>query len=291
MGMKILLSIDNSLHSHYAIEEVARDYWPSGSEVLVATAVWAPFGFIAPAAPPEAAEKIVAEAADRVRTNPFVTNVETKVVMGNPKTHITKLATEWKAQMLVAGSRKPALAKLLFGSTSHALVLSSPCSVRICREQKSHTSPIVLVAFDGSEFAQNALQSVFDRQWPEGTKFMILNAVPTVQDSAYDNPHVFSDEELAKGRAKLLQVADKELAAAATLAREKLPQAQIDFKVIDGNPRDALINAAAAYDADLIVVGTQGRNFSAQLAIGSVSEAVAVGAPCSVEIVKMVTQS
>jgi nucleotide-binding universal stress UspA family protein len=241
---------------------------------------------MAPSAPPEAAQKMVEDAAKKVKTSQFVTAVETKVIIGNPKTMVYKLAAEIGADLLVVGSRKPDIAKMLFGSTSHALMLAAPCSVRIARGVKEKAVPTVLIGFDGSEFCYRAIDVMCERKWPKGTRFVILNAVPTIADAAYDNPHIFSDEELEKGRARLLSIAQQEVEQAQKRMQAKLSDVSIEARIVNGHPREALIAAVSAYDADRIVVGTQGRNFSAHIAIGSVSEAVAVGASCTVEIVK-----
>ena len=57
-------------------------------------------------------------------------------------------------------------------------------------------------------------------------------------------------------------------------------------RVVDGDPREALVDAALAEDADLLVVGCRGRTGIARLLLGSVASHVAVHAPCSVLIVR-----
>jgi nucleotide-binding universal stress UspA family protein len=285
--MKLLLSVDNSEHSAIAIKDVTDGLWPDGTEVLVATSVWHPFSFVAGKETPEAAIKLLAQAEEQVRTNPYITKVETKVVEGNPKHEITSLAGSNQFDLLVMGSRRPSMQKVLFGSMSHALLLGSPCSVRIARKPITRKERRVLVGFDGSEFCWRCLTIVSERHVPPGTEIFLLNAVPTVDESSYDNPHVFSMEQLASGRNKLLEVAESGLKDAYEMLSKKLPHCTVHTRILSGHPRKTLISACDDYDADIIFVGTQGRNFSAQIAIGSVSEAVAVGAPCTVEIVKM----
>lgn len=212
--------------------------------------------------------------------------METQILEGNPKVQIIERLAESQFDLLVMGSRRPSMQKILFGSVSHALLLGSPCSVRIARRSIVRQRRRVLVGFDGSEFSWRALDIVAGRHVPDGTEFIILNAVPTVDESAWDNPHVFSQEQLEQGRSRLLDIAQQGLAEAHKKLSADLPHCVISSKIINGHPRKALIAACEDYDADIIFVGTQGRNFSALIAIGSVSEAVAVGAPCTVEIIK-----
>ncbi len=71
-------------------------------------------------------------------------------------------------------------------------------------------------------------------------------------------------------------------------AVEELKRAGISAEaaVEVGNPKSVIIDAAAQWDADLIVVGAHGRTALERFLIGSVSEAVARHASCSVEIVR-----
>lgn len=290
--MKLLLSIDNSEHSQVAIEDVSHGLWPDGTEVMIATAVWSPFGFVgAKEHSNDAAQKLLTDAAEIIRSNQYITKVETQILAGNPKNEIIGVLAEKHFDLLVMGSRRPSMQKILFGSVSHALLLGSPCSVRIARRAIVRKKRRVLVGFDGSEFCWRALSIVAGRHVPDGTEIFIVNAVPTVDESAYDNPHVFSQEQLEQGRSRLLDVAQDGLAEAKAKLSAQLPHCIVNTKILNGHPRKALIAACEDFDADIIFVGTQGRNFSALIAIGSVSEAVAVGAPCTVEIIKTTNAS
>jgi nucleotide-binding universal stress UspA family protein len=51
-------------------------------------------------------------------------------------------------------------------------------------------------------------------------------------------------------------------------------------------PKELILSEAAEWGADLIVVGSHGRRGVNRLLLGSVSEAVALHANCSVEIIR-----
>ncbi len=57
-------------------------------------------------------------------------------------------------------------------------------------------------------------------------------------------------------------------------------------EVLRGDPKEEITNAAARWLADLAVVGSHGRRGLKRLLLGSVSEAVARHAPCSVEVTR-----
>ena len=53
-----------------------------------------------------------------------------------------------------------------------------------------------------------------------------------------------------------------------------------------GDPKSVIIDTVARWDADLIVIGAHGADALERFLIGSVSDAVARHAPCSVQIVR-----
>ena len=61
---------------------------------------------------------------------------------------------------------------------------------------------------------------------------------------------------------------------------------QIETTVIDGTPKVVIIEEAERWEADLIVIGCHGYGPLRRFLLGSVSQAVAIYAPCSVEIVR-----
>jgi len=80
-------------------------------------------------------------------------------------------------------------------------------------------------------------------------------------------------------------------------AHEAVAEAQkifaaTDLTVVDGNatpvgdPRPILLDEAKLWEANLIVVGSHGRHGFDRWLLGSVSEAIALHAHCSVEIIR-----
>ncbi len=63
-------------------------------------------------------------------------NVETAVVLGNPKTAIVEEATSWAADLIVLGSHGYGFwERMLLGSVSNYVVHHAPCSVLIVRNK------------------------------------------------------------------------------------------------------------------------------------------------------------
>jgi nucleotide-binding universal stress UspA family protein len=60
----------------------------------------------------------------------------------------------------------------------------------------------------------------------------------------------------------------------------------ISSEIIEGSPKRVILDEAERWNADLIVVGSHGYGILDRLLLGSVSQALALHAPCSVEIVR-----
>ena len=141
----------------------------------------------------------------------------------------------------------------------------------------------ILIGVDGSAHSRAALDHVKAMPWPKGTNVVVLTvSIPIIAYTVVD-----------AGGLTWMQSAEEEMTTQAqTLAasvEQELRDAgfSVESRVVKGDPRDALIDAARGMHADLIVVGSHGRTGLAKLVLGSVATHVVTHAPCSVLVVKM----
>jgi nucleotide-binding universal stress UspA family protein len=73
---------------------------------------------------------------------------------------------------------------------------------------------------------------------------------------------------------------------AGKILKEKNSSLLITKNVVSGLPKREILEKAKSFDADLIVVGSQGQGAFSRLLLGSVSQYLATHAKCSVMIVK-----
>jgi len=142
----------------------------------------------------------------------------------------------------------------------------------------------ILVAIDGSKYGGAALEELIRRSWPAGTEVRVVSVIhpiPLVTDPilVLAAGHV---ESLKNEEAR----APRDVARAMEEIMGRAPGLAITTKVLDGDPKTAIIEEARRWGADLILVGSHGRG-AAKLVLGSVAQAVAANAPCSVEIVRL----
>jgi nucleotide-binding universal stress UspA family protein len=143
----------------------------------------------------------------------------------------------------------------------------------------------ILLAVDGSPFSDAAVDAVAQRPWPEGSEVDLLSvfeppSLPTTESWAL--PEQYYDE--------MDRAAELEAKAATERASKRLragpSKLQITSDVVRGNPVHIILDRAERWGSDLIVVGSHGYRGFTKLLLGSVSQAVASHAKCSVEIVR-----
>jgi len=138
----------------------------------------------------------------------------------------------------------------------------------------------ILVAIDDSKSSEQAVPKISSHIQPKGTEVRVLHVLqpitvtPPPQMSAGYAPEL---EAQAKGAQELVKRAAEALAAAGFKVETTIEKGDVRLKIVD---------SAAEWGADLIVVGCHGRGGIPRLLLGSVAEFVARHAHCSVLIVR-----
>lgn len=291
--MKLLIATDFSPASCLA-EAVNARPWPAGTEVQILHVIDAglfAFGGEAVEAAKDSARAPLEAVARKFDFSRF--KVKTEVVAAYPRTEIVNYAKEWGADFIFIGAyRHNAPARFLLGSVARTVVRNAACSVVIVRPGKGSVAKEfqVLVATDGSECAKAAVQSVAHRAWAPETVFKVTSVVPVFMPITDAGVTYF----YANQTAEAIESMEREARAAASQAQNAAEQAlkTARLKVVsgaeltEGDPKAVILDEAQQWGADLIVVGSHGRRGVERLMMGSVSEAIAVHAACSVEVLR-----
>lgn len=152
----------------------------------------------------------------------------------------------------------------------------------------------ILLAVDGSEYAEFAAKSVAARPWPAGSWVRVLHVVPPLAfASPLPEPNLALAVEpsspywpttMMDARKELQHQAERLVTdIAASLKREGL---QVDIRVREGDARSEIATEAVEWDTDLIVLGSHGYTGIKRWLLGSVAQSILSHAPCSVEVVR-----
>jgi nucleotide-binding universal stress UspA family protein len=143
----------------------------------------------------------------------------------------------------------------------------------------------IVAGYDGTREAEHALTRVAELARTFDAKVIVVsvsNPQPDAAPGAFGlTPYYYATSETERqlDEAVLEQHRDH---VKAFFAGSQLP---VEFAGVVGDPAEEIVEAAAAHDADLIVVGTREPGFLERLLGGSVSQGVARLARCDVLIV------
>lgn len=139
----------------------------------------------------------------------------------------------------------------------------------------------ILLATDGSNFSEAAAQNIVEQFRSQNTEVRVLTVLEplTTEAPPQMSSGYYPELEDQKREAKTLVERIAKMLADAGFVASTL--------VSSGDARTIILDEAADWKADLIVVGSHGRTGLRRLLLGSVSEAIARHAACSVEIVRL----
>jgi nucleotide-binding universal stress UspA family protein len=144
----------------------------------------------------------------------------------------------------------------------------------------------ILLAVDGSADSAAAVEEVAKRPWPPQSELKVITAAET-QLIAGMEPWVPSQEYFDQVDRAFREAAQAIIdAALEKLKLIKDKTLKISSETIQGSSREAIVDEAERWGADLIVMGSRGLGAFGRLLLGSVSSAVVHHAKCSVEIVR-----
>ena len=144
----------------------------------------------------------------------------------------------------------------------------------------------ILLAVDGSVCSDAAVEALARRPWPRESEVKVITATEIPVPVGMEPWAVSADyfEELDKTIHKAAQtVIDNALVKLKTVEDKTL---KITNEIIQGSPRQVIVDEAEKWGADLIFIGSRGLGAWSRLLLGSVSSAVVHHAKCSVEIVR-----
>jgi nucleotide-binding universal stress UspA family protein len=285
--MKLLIAVDSGISTELLVGAVGTRPWPEGTTAHVLSIVadmdvpeelWRAEGYGKRAVWREMTkrgEEITALSVESLRSVGIP--AEVVVARGDARFLIPFYARKWSSDLIFvrAHVRKDVFHWML-GSVARAVVTSAPCTVQIVRdaaEDRAHTvdsARKVLLATDGSETSSQAARAVAARPWPEGSEFRVISVEEPWAIKSSRAKHEKAPQEAVSSAEQVLGSAGLKATG----------------EVLSGKPKEAILKAAQNWTADLIVVGSHGRRGFKRFLLGSVSEAVAMDAHCSVVVVR-----
>jgi len=146
----------------------------------------------------------------------------------------------------------------------------------------------ILIAVEDKVFGKALADFVIDHKWPEDTMFKIIHV---------EEPLSFarSHDGLSKGEFESYleerrRCGKSLVMGIGTALRMNFPSANVEEVVLEGHPKEVILDTAAEWKAELIVMGSHGKRGLERLLLGSVSQAVLAHGSCSVAIIRIPAQ-
>jgi nucleotide-binding universal stress UspA family protein len=232
-----------------------------------------------PGALDEASARLIDDVRKHLDEHQGLQDHRTDLVVGSPARALTDLATG--SRMLVVGRRGIGTFKrLLIGSTSEAVAIGATVPTVIVPERwtpSDHAGPVI-VAVDDSDDNRAVIE------------FAIAAAVernlPLQLTHVWDLPAIYSWDAMnvAGVSTEWTENAERHFENVAAEWRAKYPELTIRVDVRRGHVVDGIVTAAAAADAQLLVLGSR-HHWKVTSLLGSVTRGVLHHAPCPLAVV------
>ena len=212
----------------------------------------------------------------------WLTSLKTMLVKGDVSEGILRASEKMNADCTAVGSRGMSdVPGYLLGSVSRKVVTHASCSVLMIKGAVAVPLP-VLLALDGSKATKRATRKIIT--WLDSDE-VVLHAVSVVPEKLTD----LGLEVLGKRQAKALMApVRKQTQVLLAESRKKFLKMgfQVDTKLLEGNPRTQIIEAAQGLKTQLICVGSKGLSGIERFTLGSVSEWVSTYSSVSVLVIR-----
>jgi len=293
--MRIVFATDGSACSREALRGLKSMVCPVGTEIKVATAVdlWHPFTALPDVQLREyrKANELVQEAVTELTAAHPDAEVTADILDGFAVDAILKLCRNWLADLLVVGSHgRSGIKRFFLGSVSRGLLLHAPCAVRIVRATPQPTSDStrnnVLIALEESEHSKHLLDHVLSFPWAENTRFTCIHVVPNLGPGLFLDDDTLAVENIVDSFNEVVRKHQEWINSVADIINAKYEQKVANGQVLLGDPKERILEYAAEWPADLIMLGSHGKQNFEKLVLGSVSEGVAMHTQCTTEVTK-----
>lgn len=213
-------------------------------------------------------------------------SVSKEIVSGPPAMMIETVARDENCDVIVMMPGKhPKYEEIFQGSVTANVAKHGPGTILIIRKKDVFPTDLktVIVGVDGSSNALEAMSRAVEmfHLAERKVKVLLFNAADVADPIKYISPVEF----ISRVEQNLILEGETFLAdAKRVLADAGVTDTEMVQKI--GKPAQELVELAKERNADLIVVGAEGRTAVQHFLLGSVSHRIAMQSPCAVAIMK-----
>ncbi|MBI5674607.1 MAG: universal stress protein [Nitrospirae bacterium] len=285
MEKRILLATDASEFSSGAEREAVKYAKTNGGKLFCMLVMEFKPEFLA-LAPQllEESEKDAIKHLENLKKMAKKENVACEVILREgqePYKVIIEEADKQKVDLIVMGRRgRTGLMRLLVGSVTAKVIGHFKGQVLVVQREAAVNWKNILVATDGSEYGNAAVNEALKHAKKYGGELKIVHAINVIADFQEESP-VFIPQLIDD----ITKRVRSELEALKVRAEKEGVSAEIFVK--EDEPYRAIVDLAEELNSDIIILGSHGRTGMRRLLMGSVTERVIGHANCAVLVVKI----
>lgn len=276
----ILVAVDFSEASRDAVRYAVTLAEKFNSEIFVLTVIpeieGSPLGFDTIKAE---ISKLLQEMKDDIGKKGHVP-VETILAQGTAYDQITKHAMEKDVNVVIIGAGdKQDTDKYQLGTTAYKVVRTCPKPVWVTKKGCSQDIRHILCPVDFSDAAGRALKNAMVLAGAFGAKLTVLNVIERLSNIYPGRPLLEPDSQGSYAK-------EQDNAFTSFLNRFNFQGVQWEKLARIGDPGDEILKAAQETNAEVVIMGSEGRTGLSRIIMGSVAEKVIREVPCSMITVK-----
>lgn len=302
--MNILVTLDSSPAAQAALAATLARDWPESTTIKLLTVI--------PESRQDSGLTKVRRFAERIFLNQKRNELQAKfpnatvqahVTRGDKTTRILENANAWPADLIIVpADDRVGFARFFRKSVPERVFERASCSVIIARDRTTSSSVNngqseyesannVLIALDEDYVNANLLLAVAaSSTWSEPAHIHVLTVVEPISYAVgtFESgmSALSSIDALEKNITTIARSTEQVRRELEWRFRSKSHHCTVSHSVEQGDAAETILDFAKRKNIDLIMVGTSGKSEFKRKLLGSVSQAVASKANCSVQIVR-----
>ena len=148
----------------------------------------------------------------------------------------------------------------------------------------------ILIAYDGSEPSQHALEQGVSLAKLTDSDVTIMSVVPRIMIPVFTEPgtgaSMYSAQEMANAQREMSRYYSDSLKEASQRLASEYPELKVETELLKGRPSQAIIDMAENDGFDLIVIGSRGLGGITGWILGSTSRRVVDSCTVPVLLIK-----
>jgi len=212
----------------------------------------------------------------------FDLDITFETLLGAPYVEITHAVQQEGYDLVLAGTRGMGIwTEFFLGSTAKRLIRKCPASVWIVKGEHLEPPKVVLAATDFSDVSFKAAMQGLSLARQSGASFHLLHVIEST-----DIPEDVISIIPVGGSLKLERTENAQKRLDSFVELLPNDQVKVNVHLVTGAPSKEVARIAHQLNADLIAIGTVGRNGIKGLLLGNTAERVLATCDCSILTVK-----